>query len=114
MNSIILKSLKGITAASIEKYLIFTGWERDKTFANPKLWMFYSKADPEFRLAIPGNENSKDYYYKLYEGETIPYNFVSSQYPVLFMQVIGDDNDFFLSEETCLPLAMKSLFLIAL
>ena len=28
--------------------------------------------------------------------------------------VIGDDNDFFLSEETCLPLAMKSLFLIAL
>lgn len=46
-------------------------------------------------------------------AETIPYNFVSSQYPVLFMHVIGDDNDF-LSEETYLPLAMKSLFLIAL
>ena len=67
MNSIILKSLKGITSASIEKYLVFTGWERDKSFANPRLWVFYNKADPEFRLAVPGNENSKDYYYKLYD-----------------------------------------------
>ena len=67
MNSIILKSLKGITAASVEKYLIFTGWKRDKTFANPKLWVFSNKEDPEFRLAIPGNENSKDFYYKLFD-----------------------------------------------
>lgn len=67
MNSIILKSLKGITAASVEKYLIFTGWERDKSFANPRLWVFSNKADSEFRIAVPGNENSKDFYYKLFD-----------------------------------------------
>lgn len=67
MNSIIVKNLKGITAASVEKYLTFTGWERDKAFANPRLWVFRNKKDPEFRLAVPGNENSKDFYYKLFD-----------------------------------------------
>ena len=65
MNSIILKNLKGITAASAEKYLLFTGWEKDRYFANPKLWVYYYRDDPEFRLAIPSNEESKDFYHKL-------------------------------------------------
>lgn len=33
-------------------------------------------------------------------AKTIPYSFVSSQYPVLLMYIIGDDDDF-LSEGTC-------------
>ena len=65
MNSIVEKDLRGITAASVEKYLSLTGWERDHNFPNHKLFVFYYRDDPEFRLAIPSNENSKDFYSKL-------------------------------------------------
>ena len=67
MNSIILKNLMGITAASVEKYLIFTGWEKDKSFANPKLWVYFKTDDPDFRLAIPSREESRDFYHKLWD-----------------------------------------------
>ena len=39
MNSYLLKNLSGITSASIEKYLLFTGRVRDDTddtFGNPR------------------------------------------------------------------------------
>ncbi len=45
MNSYLLKNLSGITSASIEKYLLFTGWEKDDTFRNPRMWVFKSKHD---------------------------------------------------------------------
>lgn len=47
MNAYLLKNLKGITSASIEKYLLFTGWIRDDTFRNPRMWVFKNKLDPE-------------------------------------------------------------------
>lgn len=67
MNSIIEKNLMGITAASVEKYLLFTGWERDLDFVNHRLRVFYYKEDPEFRLAIPSNDSSKEFLSKLYD-----------------------------------------------
>lgn len=67
MNSIIEKNLRGITAASIEKYLTFTGWERDLLFANHRIWVFFNKSEPDFRIAVPANENSKDFYSKVYD-----------------------------------------------
>ncbi len=67
MNSIVEKNLRGITAASVEKYLRFSGWERDLDFANHRLWVFYYREDPEFRLAIPSNDTSKEFFTKLYD-----------------------------------------------
>ena len=67
MNSIIEKNLRGITAASIEKYLTFTGWERDLLFANHRIRVFINKSEPDFRIAVPANENSKDFYSKVYD-----------------------------------------------
>lgn len=67
MNSIILRSLYGITPASIEKYLLFSGWQRDRNFANPKLWVYFKNEDPNFRIAVPGNQNAKDYFHKIYD-----------------------------------------------
>ena len=67
MNSIVKKNLMGITAASVEKYLSITGWERVRDFANQRLCVFYYRDDPEFRLAIPSNEESNSFYAKLYD-----------------------------------------------
>lgn len=67
MNSIIQKSLIGITAASIEKYLLCTGWERDNSFRNPRMWLFFKKEEPNLVLAFPSNENSIDFYSKIYD-----------------------------------------------
>lgn len=65
-----MKNLRGITAASVEKYLLFTGWERDNGFKNPKLLVFFKKDDPDFRLAIPANESGKDFYPRIYDIAT--------------------------------------------
>ena len=62
MNSYLLKNLSGITSASIEKYLLFTGWEKDDTFANPRIWVFKNKYDPELTIAVPASEHVKDFY----------------------------------------------------
>lgn len=67
MNSIIEKNLRGISVASAEHYLLFTGWKRDFNFANPKLRVYYHSEDPEFRLAIPNNDSSRDFLSKLYD-----------------------------------------------
>ena len=56
MNSYLLRNLSGITSASIEKYLLFTGWVRDDTFNSTRMWVFKSKSDPEFKIAVPASE----------------------------------------------------------
>ncbi len=66
MNSYLLKNLSGITSASIEKYLLFTGWIRDDTFRNPRMWVFKNKHDPEFTIAVPASEKSTDFYPRVY------------------------------------------------
>lgn len=66
MNSYLLKNLSGITSASIEKYLLFTGWVRDDTFKNSRMWVFKNKLDPEFTLAIPASEKATDFYSCVY------------------------------------------------
>jgi len=66
MNSYLLKNLSGITSASIEKYLLFTGWEKDDAFRNPRMWVFKNKYDPEFTVAVPASEHAKDFYSCVY------------------------------------------------
>lgn len=66
MNSYLLKNLSGITSASIEKYLLFTGWIRDDTFRNPRMWVFKNKHDPEFTIAVPASEKATDFYPQVY------------------------------------------------
>ncbi len=66
MNSYLLKNLSGITSASIEKYLLFTGWIRDDTFRNPRMWVFKNKHDPEFTIAVPASEKATDFYPRVY------------------------------------------------
>ena len=61
-----LKNLKGITSASIEKYLLYTGWIRDDTFNNPRMWVFKNKLDPELIIAVPASEKATDYYPRVY------------------------------------------------
>ena len=62
MNSFLMKNLSGITSASIEKYLLFTGWVRDDTFRNPRMWVFKNKLDPDFTIAVPASESATDFY----------------------------------------------------
>ena len=61
MNSYLLRNLSGITSASIEKYLLFTGWVRDDTFNSTRMWVFKSKSDPEFKIAVPASEKATDF-----------------------------------------------------
>ena len=46
MNSYLLRNLSGITSASIEKYLLFTGWVRDDTFNSMRIrfWGAFRRA----------------------------------------------------------------------
>ena len=67
MNAIIRKNLNGITPASIEKYLSFTGWTRDTSFANPKLMVFKNDNEPDLRIATPATTNIKDYFERVYD-----------------------------------------------
>lgn len=66
MNSYMLKNLSGITSASIEKYLLFTGWVKDNAFKNPRMWVFKNKLDPEFTIAVPASEKATDFYPRIY------------------------------------------------
>ena len=66
MNSFLMKNLSGITSASIEKYLLFTGWVKDDTFRNHRMWVFKSKIDPAFTLAVPASERATDFYPRVY------------------------------------------------
>lgn len=61
-----MKNLIGITATSIDKYLLFTGWSKDETFGNPNVWMYSKTSDPELRLAVPSSETLKDFYPSVY------------------------------------------------
>lgn len=67
MNAILNKSLNGITPASIEKYLSFTGWKRDASFANPKLMVFQNDTEGNLRIAVPATTAISDYIARVYD-----------------------------------------------
>lgn len=67
MNAILNKSLNGITPASIEKYLSFTGWKRDTSFANPKLMVFQNDTDGNLKIAVPATTAISDYIARVYD-----------------------------------------------
>ena len=67
MNSILINNLKGITSASVEKYLLLTGWEKDDNIPNKKMWIFSLCSDPSFRIAIPSSETNADFYARLFD-----------------------------------------------
>lgn len=66
MSVSIRKKLNGITSSSIEKYLMLTGWNRVAKF-NDRMLIFENKADTDFRIAIPANENLGDFYDRVYD-----------------------------------------------
>ena len=61
MKDMLSKSLMGITPASIEKYMLLTGWRRDLSFANPKIMVFQHKMDGALRIAVPAVEGIREY-----------------------------------------------------
>ena len=67
MNAILNKSLNGITPASIEKYLSFTGWKRDTSFANHKLMVFQNNTEGNLRIAVPATTAISDYIARVYD-----------------------------------------------
>lgn len=67
MNAILNKSLNGITPASIEKYLSFTGWKRDTSFANHKLMVFQNDTEGNLRIAVPATTAISDYFARVYD-----------------------------------------------
>lgn len=67
MNAILNKSLNGITPASIEKYLSFTGWKRDTSFANHKLMVFQNDTEGNLRIAVPATAAISDYIARVYD-----------------------------------------------
>lgn len=61
MSLIERKRLVGITSASIEKYLLLTGWNRVGNLGN-KISVFSDKEDDTFRLAVPASDSVSDFY----------------------------------------------------
>ena len=53
------KNYQNITAASLEKYLLFKNWSRDYNFKNKKLMVFEWKGET---LVVPSSEKYKDFY----------------------------------------------------
>lgn len=53
------EKLMNITAASLEKYLLFKNWSRDYNFPNRKLMVFEWNGES---LVLPANEKYKDFY----------------------------------------------------
>ena len=53
------EKLLNITAASLEKYLLFKNWKRDYNFKNKKLMVFEWEGES---LVIPASEKYKDFY----------------------------------------------------
>ena len=62
MRATMIKNLNGITPASIEKYLLLTGWRKDTTANNPKLMFFQRQGAEDLRIAAPSTESVLDYY----------------------------------------------------
>ncbi|KPU42147.1 hypothetical protein OXPF_39260 [Oxobacter pfennigii] len=61
-----INKLHGITAASIERYLLLKGWLRDYNFKNKNL-MVFNYPNSEKRIAFPANENYDDFFINLNE-----------------------------------------------
>ena len=55
-------NINEITALSIDKYLLMSGWKRDYDFQNKKLMVFNNG---NTRIAIPSSEQFEDFYYNL-------------------------------------------------
>lgn len=60
------KLLNGITSASIEKYLLLTGWNRVAQFGG-RLLVFENKEDVDFRIAVPASETLSDFFDRVYD-----------------------------------------------
>ena len=67
MNQNMIDNLKDITPSSVDKYLLLTGWKRDANIKNNRMWVYYLKSEPSFRIAIPASESNPDYYARLYD-----------------------------------------------
>ena len=67
MNVSIEKDLVGITPASIEKYMLLTGWRRDVSFNNTKIMVFQNLKDTKVRIAVPATNNLKDYSDRIFD-----------------------------------------------
>lgn len=62
MKSIFANLFAGITPASVEKYLLLTGWTALPTFGNQKVRIFKSKEHGDIQLLVPMTEDVIDYY----------------------------------------------------
>lgn len=71
MSTFIRRNLSGITASSIEKYLLLTGWDRDYSFVNDHISVFQRRDDIDFRIAVPATEDFSDYYERVYDLVTM-------------------------------------------
>lgn len=67
MSSFLKKNFSGITSASIEKYLILTGWDKVEEISNRRILAFRNKEDADFRIAIPANDDAPDFYARVYD-----------------------------------------------
>jgi len=65
MSSLLATHYYGITPASIEKYLLLTGWDRIDSFQSKRIIVFALKEDNELKIAIPSKETFDDYYLRL-------------------------------------------------
>lgn len=65
MNFGLENKLKGITASSVEKFLLYSGWKMDESFIGCKLVPFYKEDEPDFRIAVPSSERYKDYFERI-------------------------------------------------
>lgn len=61
-----INKLHGITAASLERYLLLKGWERDYNFKNKNL-MVFDYLNKQKRIAIPSSEKYDDFFVNLNE-----------------------------------------------
>ncbi len=75
MNSYLLKDLSGITPASIEKFLLVTGWVREDSFKNNNIWLYKDQNDPGYIIAVPANVNLVDFYPRIYDVVKILSNY---------------------------------------
>ncbi len=67
MSYLLRKNLHGISADSIEKFLLLTGWEYERDLKNTHLRIFTNKDDRAFKIAVPTKEDAKDYYERVYD-----------------------------------------------
>ena len=65
MKKKIVEELYGLSATSIEKYLLLNGWKRDYSFNNKKMMVFENEQDSQDRIAFPASEKYIDFYPKV-------------------------------------------------